>query len=39
MVEETNAAGQSLSHESARLAELVGQFRVGAPTKRERRAA
>jgi methyl-accepting chemotaxis protein len=39
MVEESNAAGQALSDESARLAQLVGQFRVGGHTVRLQHAA
>jgi len=35
MVEESTAAGHSLSEESSKLAQLVGQFQVGRPTSEE----
>jgi len=35
MVEQSTAAGHSLSQESSRLSQLVGQFRVGRPTSDE----
>jgi methyl-accepting chemotaxis protein len=35
MVEESTAAGHSLSEESSKLANLVGQFQVGRPTSEE----
>jgi methyl-accepting chemotaxis protein len=35
MVEQSTAAGQSLSEESSKLAELVGRFQVGRPASEE----
>jgi methyl-accepting chemotaxis protein len=35
MVEESTAAGHSLSQESSKLAQLVGQFQVGRPAREE----
>jgi methyl-accepting chemotaxis protein len=39
MVEESTAAGHSLSEESSKLSRLVGRFRVGRPAARRRCAA